>query len=64
MFCHYSGHGGKLRDDDSDEADGWDETLVPVDYEKAGQLRDDDVFSHLVGGMPKDVAMTCGESLQ
>lgn len=28
IFCHYSGHGGKLRDDDGDEKDGYDETLV------------------------------------
>jgi hypothetical protein len=32
VFTHYSGHGGKLRDDDGDEKDGYDETLVPVDY--------------------------------
>jgi hypothetical protein len=25
VFCHYSGHGGKLRDDDGDEKDGYDE---------------------------------------
>lgn len=23
VFCHYSGHGGKLRDDDGDEKDGY-----------------------------------------
>ena len=61
VFCHYSGHGGKLRDDDGDEKDGYDETLVPVDYASAGQIRDDDVFKHLVGAMPKGVFMTCGE---
>ena len=25
VFCHYSGHGGKLRDDNGDEKDGYDE---------------------------------------
>jgi metacaspase-1 len=30
VFLHYSGHGGKLRDEDGDEKDGYDETLVPV----------------------------------
>lgn len=59
VFCHYSGHGGKLRDDDGDEADGFDETLVPVDYASAGQIRDDDLFSTLVGPMAKGVTMTC-----
>lgn len=59
IFCHYSGHGGKVRDDDGDEKDGYDETLIPVDYQKAGQLRDDDIFSTLIGPMPKGVVMTC-----
>ena len=62
VFCHYSGHGGKLRDDDGDEKDGYDETLVPVDYATANQIRDDDVFSTLVGPMARGVFMTCGES--
>jgi metacaspase-1 len=59
VFCHYSGHGGKIRDDDSDEKDGYDETLVPVDYNTASQLRDDDVFSTLVAPMPHGVVVTC-----
>jgi Caspase domain len=59
VFCHYSGHGGKIRDDDGDEKDGYDETLVPVDYEAKGQLRDDDIFSTLVGPMPAGVVLTC-----
>lgn len=58
-FCHYSGHGGKLRDDDGDEEDGYDETLVPVDYEYSGQIRDDDVFNTLVGPMQSGVTLTC-----
>ena len=29
-FCHYSGHGGRLPDDNGDEDDGYDETLIPV----------------------------------
>jgi len=59
VFVHYSGHGGKLRDDDGDEADGYDETLVPLDYQEAGQIRDDDIFSTLIGPMPRNVTMTC-----
>jgi len=39
VFCHYSGHGAKLRDDDGDEKDGYDETLVPVDYKSGGMIR-------------------------
>jgi hypothetical protein len=59
VFIHYSGHGGKLRDDDGDEADGYDETLVPLDYASAGQIRDDDIFKVLVGPMAAGVTMTC-----
>lgn len=28
VFCHYSGHGGKVRDQDGDEKDGYDEVSV------------------------------------
>lgn len=59
VFCHYSGHGGKLVDDNNDEKDGFDETLVPLDYATAGQIRDDAIFAALVGPMAKDVLLTC-----
>lgn len=58
VFCHYSGHGGKLRDDDGDEKDGYDETLVPLDYQSNGQIRDDDLFTKLVGAFPAGVNVT------
>ena len=38
--------------------DGYDETLVPLDYDTAGQIRDDDLFLTLVGKMPKGVQLT------
>ena len=53
------GHGGRLRDDDGDEEDGYDETLIPLDYEYAGQIRDDDLFVTLVQPMAEGVALTC-----
>jgi metacaspase-1 len=28
IFCHYSGHGGKLQDDSGDEKDGYDEVSL------------------------------------
>jgi hypothetical protein len=59
IFCHYSGHGGKVKDDDGDEKDGYDETLVPLDYQSAGQIRDDDVFKILVAPMAEGVFATC-----
>lgn len=59
VFCHYSGHGGRLRDENGDEEDGYDETLIPVDYQSSGQIRDDDLYTTLVGSMPRGVHLTC-----
>jgi len=58
-FVHYSGHGGRLKDDNGDEADGYDETLIPVDFLSAGQIRDDELFVTLVGAMSSGVTLTC-----
>jgi hypothetical protein len=58
VFIHYPGHGVNF-DDDGDEKDGFDETLVPVDYASAGQIRDDDLFTTLIGPMGAGVTMTC-----
>lgn len=57
-YCHYSGHGGKVRDDNGDEADGYDETLVPLDFQQNGQIRDDDLLKTLVIPMQKGVFVT------
>ncbi len=47
-FLHYSGHGGQVRDPDGDRASGLDSTIVPVDYEKNGQIDSDLLHRHLV----------------
>lgn len=39
-------------------ADGYDETLVPLDYQQSGQIRDDDLFKTLVGGFKEGVTVT------
>lgn len=38
---HYSGHGGTTKDLDGDEEDGTDETIYPIDHERAGMIVDD-----------------------
>ena len=48
-----------MEDDNGDEEDGYDETLIPVDYQRSGQIRDDVVFNELVAAMPAGVTMTC-----
>ncbi|GAB5353634.1 hypothetical protein AAMO2058_000051400 [Amorphochlora amoebiformis] len=60
LFFHYSGHGGTQQDiaPDTDEIDGQDETLVPVDYESTGQIVDDDIHAILVAGLPQGVRLT------
>jgi len=58
VFAHYSGHGGRVVDTSGDEDDGYDETLIPVDFKRAGQITDDELFANLVRPMPKGVLMT------
>lgn len=55
IFLHYSGHGSHVRDDDGDEEDGFDEVLVPLDFQSAGMIRDDDLYDLLVDGLPQGV---------
>jgi hypothetical protein len=57
-YIHYSGHGGKVRDDGNDEADGYDETLIPVDYQSRGMIRDDDLLKTLVKPLRAGVFVT------
>ena len=57
VFIHYSGHGGRVRDTSGDEADGYDETLIPLDFKRAGQILDDDLYQRLVLRMRKDVTV-------
>lgn len=60
VFLHYSGHGAKIRDDDhGEEDDGYDETLVPLDYQQSGMIRDDDLYDIIIKGMPEGVHLVC-----
>lgn len=58
LFLHYSGHGSRVRDTDSDEKDGYDETMVPLDYEAAGQITDDMIHRNLVLNLPEGASLT------
>lgn len=54
LMFHYSGHGSRLRDDNGDEADGFDETLCPLDYNTKGFMRDDFIRQKLVDRVPSN----------
>ena len=59
LVLHYSGHGGNILDTNKDEADGRDETLIPLDFTSAGQITDDWLFDNLISKVPKDVSLYC-----
>ena len=58
-FVHYSGHGGRVRDTTGKDSSGYNSTLCPVDYDRAGQLLDKELYEHLVCSMPKGTSLTC-----
>ncbi|GBG24542.1 Metacaspase-1 [Hondaea fermentalgiana] len=59
LFFHYSGHGGYVADDSGDEKDGRDETIVPVDFQSTGQIRDDLIFKELVLPVDEGITLSC-----
>lgn len=58
LLLHYSGHGSKVKNLDGTEASGYDQTLVPVDHQKSGQIIDDDVHDVLCRKLKKGVRLT------
>lgn len=53
LFFHYSGHGGQVPDKTGHEADGCNETIVPVDHSIAGEITDDVLWGSLVYNLPE-----------
>jgi len=45
LWVHYSGHGTQIRDTNGDEADGFDECIVPCNYNTDGIITDDELFA-------------------
>lgn len=48
LFLHYSGHGGQVRDVYGDRASGFNDTIVPVDWKRNGQIDSSTLHRHLV----------------
>jgi len=45
LWVHYSGHGTQIRDTNGDEVDGFDECIVPCNYNTDGVISDDELFA-------------------
>ena len=58
VWVHYSGHGGRVIDVSGDEDDGYDSTLLPVDFKTSGPIIDDDILNMLVKPMRQGVNCT------
>lgn len=57
LFLHYSGHGGQVPDPDGIRRDGYNDTIVPVDYETHGMLDSSLLHRHLVSRLPQNSSL-------
>lgn len=55
----FSGHGYYIQDDSSDEMDGHDEVIVPLDYAESGVITDDEIYDLLIKEIPLDCKLFC-----
>jgi len=59
FFFHFSGHGSQQEDHTGREDDGYNETIVPSDYDSGGgMVVDDELFRALVAGLPNGCKLT------
>lgn len=42
-----AGHGGSIMDSSGDEEDNMDETMIPMDFNVSGQIKDDELFAEV-----------------
>ncbi|KAA8515815.1 hypothetical protein F0562_018574 [Nyssa sinensis] len=57
LLFYYSGHGSQMEYFNSDEVDGQDEALCPLDYETQGRIVDDDINKIIVRPLPHGVKL-------
>lgn len=55
LVFHYSGHGSQQRS--YEEADGYDETICPLDFETQGMIVDDEINQAIVRPLPHGVKL-------
>jgi hypothetical protein len=58
LFFHFSGHGAQKRDPTGHESDGMNETVLPVDFQRAGQITDDEIWNTIVWPLQSGVRLT------
>ncbi|KAJ9655482.1 hypothetical protein H2198_005668 [Neophaeococcomyces mojaviensis] len=54
LFLHYSGHGGQVPDQSGTRASGFNDTIVPVDFEQRGMIDSGILHRHLVSRLPQN----------
>jgi hypothetical protein len=42
-----------------DESDGFDETIIPLDFQEAGHIKDDELIASFIKPIKKGVIVTC-----
>lgn len=57
LFFHYSGHGGQERDYSGEEPDGFNETILPLDFRTAGAIVDNEINALIVNPLPMGVRL-------
>lgn len=57
LIFHFSGHGSQQRDYSGEESDGKNETILPTDFQRAGQIVDNDLNRALCNPLPAGVRL-------
>eukprot|EP00933_Yihiella_yeosuensis_P061771 TRINITY_DN64617_c0_g1_i1.p1 TRINITY_DN64617_c0_g1~~TRINITY_DN64617_c0_g1_i1.p1 ORF type:complete len:373 (+),score=62.16 TRINITY_DN64617_c0_g1_i1:60-1178(+) len=57
LFFSFSGHGAQQEDPNGYEEDGMNETILPVDFETAGMMTDDQLGDFIVKPLPDGVKL-------
>lgn len=57
LVFHYSGHGSQQRNRNGEEVDGFDETILPMDFTTQGMIVDDEINVALVRPLPHGVKL-------
>jgi len=58
LFFHFSGHGAQQLDPTYAEEDGYDETILPTDFDHAGMIVDDEIFDTICAPLPSGAKLT------